>query len=271
MLVAIKTPGDVQTENRTELISIDLLDASPFQVRLRQDSDHLAALAASIEDMNFSSHIVVRPKGTGRYEIVCGENRVAACKALGRGQIPAIVRQLSDCEAACIAAADNMQRKNLSDYEVSRAVNILLTNRFATTEASVARIIGRPRSYVAKIKAYQALPEAAIEIVQRDPDLFGANLVADLKASGYCRSHPNLVVEAFRRVISGALTQAGVISYLRNKTSTSSTPTLRDTKFRVRDRTVRMTIYQDTIRITCKGMDSLALEERLQEALMQLL
>ncbi len=270
MLVAVKKTDNAQAENRTELVPIDLLDPSPFQVRLKQDGNHVAALAASIEDINLACPIVVRPKSTGRFEIVSGETRVAACQQLGRTQILASIRELSDSEAACIAAADNMQRKNLSDYEVSRAVTILLTNQFATTDAGVARIIGRPRSYIAKVKAYSSLPPEAIEVIEEAPELFGANLVADLKASGFCRSHPELVLQALKRVLSGALTQTGVISFLRNKTS-GSAPALRDTRFKVKDRTVRLTIYQDTIRITCKGMDSLGLEGRLQEALIAML
>ncbi len=248
----------------TECIRVDMIDRSPYQSRISVDPEHIAALASSIKDHDLSSQILVRPKESGRYELICGENRLEAHKLLGRPSIRAVVRSLSDIDAAKSLAADNLQRKELSDYEVCKTLFMLLDNGFARTDTDLATIIGRPRSYVTKVKAFTALPEQALQSVIKAPELFGASMVAELKASGYAKTHPGLVEEAFERIVSGALTQAGAITYIRNKVKPVESSALKDVTFKVKNKTVRMTVYQDTIRISCKGMDSLGIEEKLQ-------
>ncbi len=58
---------------------------------------------------------------------------------------------------------------------------------------------------------------------------------------------------------------------IRNKVKPVESSALKDVTFKVKNKTVRMTVYQDTIRISCKGMDSLGIEEKLQNALKTLL
>lgn len=256
---------------RSDNIPVALIDRSPYQSRVVFDPDHIATLAASIKDHDLSSQILVRPKDNGRFELICGHNRWEAHKLLGRETIRAVIRCLSDTEAAIALAADNLQRSDLSDYEVYKTVTMLLDNKFARTDADVAAIIGRQRSYVTKVKAFSVLQGRALENVIKSPTLFGASMVAELKASGYTKSHPQIVEEAFDRVLSGALTQAGVISFIRGRVKPAASSPLKDVTFKVKNKTVRMTVYQDTIRISCKGMDSLGIEDKLQKALTTLL
>ncbi len=256
---------------RSDHLPVELIDRSPYQVRLVLDAEHIASLATSIKDHDLSSPILVRPKDHGRFELICGENRLESHKLLGHEKIHAIIRCLSDVEAAKACAADNLQRSELCDYEICKTVLMLLENRFARTDADVAAIIGRPRSFVTKVKAFTALPGQAMESVRTSPRLFGASMVAELKASGYNRTHPKIVTEAFARVVSGALTQAGVLSFIRSRVNPVSASALKDVTFKVKGKTVRMTVYQDTIRICCKGMDSLGIEDKLQMALKSLL
>ena len=62
--------------------------------RHRRDMGDIAALAASIADLDMLEPIVVRPVGRGRYELVCGARRLAAAKQRGQTTVPAIVRNL---------------------------------------------------------------------------------------------------------------------------------------------------------------------------------
>lgn len=253
-------------------IPVDAIKTSPYQVRAGRDQEHIAALAVSIDDNELSSPILVRPMGDdGSYELVCGENRWEAHKLLGRETITAIVRPLSDSEAAKILAADNLQRRELSDWEVCQTINMLVTNGFATTDNSVARILGRPRPYITKTRAFNDLPEGAATLVAASPQLFGTSLAFDLRSAGYNKKHPALVEEAFGKVVGGSLTQAGVITWLRSRTTPASSTALKDSTLTINNRKVRIIVYQDTIRISCKGMNSLDIEAGLQTALKQLL
>ncbi len=271
-MVSSRLPPDrPNLVERTDYIPVALIDFSPYQSRVVFDSEHIATLAASIKDQDLTSPILVRPTNDGRFELICGHNRCQAHKLLGRETILAVIRSLSDSDAAIALAADNLQRSDLSDFEVYKTVTMLLDNKFARTDADVAAIIGRQRSYVTKVKAFSVLQGRMLENVIKCPRLFGASMVAELKASGFTRTHPQIVEEAFDRVLSGALTQAGVISFIRGRVKPAASSPLKDVTFKVNNKTVRMTVYQDTIRISCKGMDSMGVEEKLQKALTSLL
>lgn len=253
-------------------LSVANILRSPFQARSFRDQEHIAALAKSIDDSELASPILVRPlPETGSYELVCGENRLEAHKMLGRATIRAIVRPMTDAEAAKLLSADNLQRKELSDWEICQTINMLLSHGFAKTDAQLSRILGRPRSFITKVRAFNDLPPSAANHVATAPPLFGASLASDLRASGYCTTHPDLVEQALSRVISGSLTQAGVISWLRSRTTPTTSAALKDSILKINNRKVRITVYQDTIRISCKGMNSLDIEAGLQTALRALL
>ena len=259
---------------RTSIADLDVASTlrSPFQARSCRDQEHIAALAKSIDDNELASPILVRPlPETETYELVCGENRLEAHKILGRATIRAIVRPMTDAEAATILSADNLQRKELSDWEICQTINMLVSHGFAKTDAQLSRILGRPRYFITKVRAFNDLPPGAAAHVAVAPALFGASLASDLRASGYCKTHPSLVDEALARVVSGALTQAGVISWLRSRTTPAASTALKDSTFKINNRKVRITVYQDTIRISCKGMNSLDIEAGLQTALKNLL
>lgn len=262
----------VGADERIVALPVNLINTSPYQVRAYRDQEHIAALALSIDDNELSSPILVRPIGDdGEYELVCGENRWEAHKLLGRETITAIVRPLADAEAAKILAADNLQRRELSDWEVCQTINMLLSNRFATTDVGVARILGRPRPYITKTRAFNDLPQVSAKLVAGSPQLFGTSLAFDLRSAGYNKKHPSLVDEAIGKVVSGSLTQAGVISWLRSRTTPATAAALKDSTLKINNRKVRITVYQDTIRISCKGMNSLDIEAGLQNALKNLL
>ena len=99
-------------------VPVDLIDRSPYQRRSTIDPSHIQNLAQSITDLELTSPLLVRPKGEGRYELISGEHRLAAFRTLGRTHIPAHIKQLSDQDAARILTAENLQRKNLTDWEI---------------------------------------------------------------------------------------------------------------------------------------------------------
>jgi ParB/RepB/Spo0J family partition protein len=68
---------------------------------------------------------VVRPIG-GKYEIVMGERRYRACKLIGLPEIPAIVRELTDEDAATDSLLENFQREDLNPIDRGRAIESLL-------------------------------------------------------------------------------------------------------------------------------------------------
>ena len=62
----------------------------------------------------------------GKFEIVMGERRYRASKIAGLTHIPAVVREMSDEDAAADALLENFQREDLNAVEKARAIQGLL-------------------------------------------------------------------------------------------------------------------------------------------------
>lgn len=115
-------------------IALDLIDRDPdLNPRKRFDESELAALAASIKDKGVIQPILLRPgpdfATLGRYLLVAGERRFRASHLAGVTTINAVVRDLSDAQAAEIALIENIQRADLSPIEEARAFRRIVEKR----------------------------------------------------------------------------------------------------------------------------------------------
>jgi len=91
------------------------------------DPVEMAELEASIRESGVMQPILVRPIGNiGEFEIVAGERRYRAAKAVGLATIPALVKVMSDVEAWAAAIIENDQRQNPSHAEQAKAIKQLL-------------------------------------------------------------------------------------------------------------------------------------------------
>lgn len=76
------------------------------------DEERLQALTESIRHNGVLSLLIVRPMGGGTYEIIAGRNRCRAARALGYLELPCIVRDVNDDEAAELQIADNLLHRD---------------------------------------------------------------------------------------------------------------------------------------------------------------
>lgn len=103
------------------------------------DPVKLRDLAENIAEHGLAQPPVLRPKGNGRFEIVAGERRTRAMRdVLGWSEIPALVREMSDEQAAAIMLAENVQREDLRPLEEARAYQNRM-ERFGWSIAETAR------------------------------------------------------------------------------------------------------------------------------------
>jgi len=80
------------------------------------DMEKIGELAGSISEVGLLQPILLRAVGE-RYELVAGHRRWLACKQLKLPAIDAVVRKMSDQDAAIIRATENLSRENLSPLE----------------------------------------------------------------------------------------------------------------------------------------------------------
>jgi ParB/RepB/Spo0J family partition protein len=121
------------------------------------ENPKLLDLARSIRAKSVIQPILVRPVEPGRFELVFGECRVRASKldlpeldAIGPRPlyIPAIVRNLSDTEAAELTVEENIRRQDLSPLEEAAGVHTLLLLHKGDALAVAARL-GQTPGWVA--------------------------------------------------------------------------------------------------------------------------
>ncbi len=133
-------------------VRVDSVGVSPFQPRKVMDEGSILRLAESIRRQGMMQPIVVRPIANiiGRYELVAGERRWRAAKLAGIEAVPALVKQLSDEEAAEWALVENVQREDLNAMERAWALRGL-ADKFGLTQQVLAERVGLERSSVANL------------------------------------------------------------------------------------------------------------------------
>ena len=108
-----------------KVVEIKIEDLVPFSIQTAQvyQGERLEQLMDSIERLGVMNPIIVRPVDDGKYEILCGHNRVKAMKELGREVIPAYVKEgLSDDEAIELFYDSNLNQQSFSDWSYSQKI-----------------------------------------------------------------------------------------------------------------------------------------------------
>lgn len=138
---------DVNKEMGEQVMTLPLgkLQAGKYQPRSRMDESSLMELAESIKSQGIMQPILVRPIGSGKYEIIAGERRFRASKLAGLEEVPVLVRAVPDESALAMALIENIQREDLNPLEEALGVQRLI-REFNLTHEDAARAIGRSRS-----------------------------------------------------------------------------------------------------------------------------
>ena len=140
--------GDDSTRDMGEQVMtlpLGKLQAGKYQPRSRMDESSLMELAESIKSQGIMQPILVRPIGSGKYEIIAGERRFRASKLAGLEEVPVLVRAVPDESALAMALIENIQREDLNPLEEALGVQRLI-REFNLTHEDAARAIGRSRS-----------------------------------------------------------------------------------------------------------------------------
>lgn len=140
-------------------IRLDRIKESPSNPRKNFDLQELAELAKSIAEHGVLQPIVVRPRGSGAYEIVVGHRRFRATKLTAQPTIPAIIRELEDGEVLELQIIENNQRQDIDPLEEADAICELMS-KHGRELADIAAKLGRPEQYVRRrLKLTGLVPE----------------------------------------------------------------------------------------------------------------
>ncbi len=116
-----------------------------YQPRRVMDEGSLYELAESIRTQGVMQPLLVRPVGESGYEIIAGERRFRASQLAGLDEVPVLVREVDDQQAAIMALVENMQREDLNPLEEAQGLQRLV-QEFRFTHEQAAQAVGRSRS-----------------------------------------------------------------------------------------------------------------------------
>ena len=111
--------NQVQNPQAEKVIALSASLLEPFQGHPFRvaSGEEMEQLKESIREYGVLSPLLVRPRGDGRYEIVSGHRRKAACEALGITELPVLVRDMTDDEAVILMVDSNIQREHILPSE----------------------------------------------------------------------------------------------------------------------------------------------------------
>jgi ParB family chromosome partitioning protein len=152
---AARTPSGEEVTQ----IPLDEIDENPYQTRQNFEKGALEELAQSIRTNGLVQPVVVRPGARGRYILVIGERRCRASKLAGKKAIPAIVRTVSEQQAAEMTIVENLLRRDLNCWEQANAF-ARLSRDFGLTQEQIGQRTGVSRESVSNYMRVLRLPDS---------------------------------------------------------------------------------------------------------------
>ncbi|MFW9625133.1 MAG: ParB/RepB/Spo0J family partition protein [Sulfurospirillum sp.] len=133
-------------------LEIDSVIPNPNQPRKIFNDESIQELASSLQRHGLLEPIVVKDALDGTYMILAGERRYRASVHAGFRTIKAIIDTRADeyhdlHEKALI---ENIQRENLTDFEIALEIDNLWNTKHYASKKELAEAIGKSQSYLSK-------------------------------------------------------------------------------------------------------------------------
>ena len=142
---------------------------NPFEVRSNIDlsSENFQNLLKSIKRNGIIQPITVR-KHNGNYQVIAGTRRLTASKKAKINTIPAVIRQLNNVDARILSLTENSHRKDLTDLEMSIALQKIYDEAGFTLESAIKNV--KQYDHYLERGGEMDIPEDFIEVCENIAD-----------------------------------------------------------------------------------------------------
>lgn len=166
-LGSLLADNSIEENNSIQPVKLDIMDIEPNKEQARKQFDEaaLSELADSIAQHGVLQPLLVRPIIGGGYQLIAGERRWRASRIAGLTQVPVIIKELTDDEAAVISLIENLQREDLNPIEEAYGFASLIKD-FDLTQEEAAQRVGKSRPAVANALRLLRLPQEVIDAVR---------------------------------------------------------------------------------------------------------
>ncbi|MGF6613083.1 ParB family chromosome partitioning protein [Paraburkholderia sp. WSM4175] len=202
-------------------LPLDSIDPNPYQPRTSFPEEEIRELAVSISAVGLLQPISVRAVGE-RYELIAGERRLRAHRLLSKPTIEALVISADDATSATLALAENIEREDLSDFEIGESIKRL--EEHFPKRTKLAESLGIQRSDLYRYLSFSSLPDSIRERLAARPKLLSRSAAADivtvLKETGDDETIRKRLDEAWALLEDGKLDQTKFATFLRHTPAT---------------------------------------------------
>lgn len=140
-------------------IRLEELFPSPTNPRKTFDDLKLQEMSRSIREVGILEPLLVRAHVNGKttYEVVAGERRYRAAKIAEAGEVPCIVRELTDVQVLEIQTIENLQRDDLHPLEEAAGYAALMKEAGYDVDRIAERISKSAKYVYDRIKLLQLI------------------------------------------------------------------------------------------------------------------
>lgn len=154
----------LEDDARTVSLPIHEIVPNREQPRKQFDDEALQELADSIAQHGVLQPLLVRPMPDGSYRLVAGERRWRASQMAGLAEVPVVVREMNEQEAAELALIENLQREDLNPMEEALGYQTLMDS-YGMTQEQAAQVVNKSRPAVANALRLLRLPQPVAALV----------------------------------------------------------------------------------------------------------
>ena len=142
-------------------VPVEWINPGPWQPRRIFQRQALEELAQSMRENGVVQPILVRPnpEKAGRFQLIAGERRWRAAQLAQLHDIPAIIREIDDKQAAEFSLIENIQRQDLTSIEEALGYRTLIDTHGYQQE-ELAGIMGKSRPHISNMMRLLNLPDS---------------------------------------------------------------------------------------------------------------
>ena len=177
------TKGNTRTNGISDFAELELskVYANPLQPRKDFSEELLQELAEDIKTNGLLQPIIVVKKENGLYMIVGGERRYRAVSAYTQlSTIKAHIIQANEAKILELALIENIQREDLTDFEIAVHIGKLWSSSNYATKTELAKAIGKSQSYISKAFGCLRLDESIIKDIQEHNSDIGLSVLEEV-------------------------------------------------------------------------------------------
>lgn len=124
----------------------------------RTDFGNIDELAASVGEKGIIEPLVVKKVDDENYELIAGERRLRAAKAVGLEKVPVSIREGDSADIEEVKLIENIHRKDFNPVEEGKAFQKYMKAAKASVD-TLADKIAKPKLYIQKRLELLKLPE----------------------------------------------------------------------------------------------------------------